>query len=237
MNFTEEALKQALMQADDDWNEQIDMQYGALPEHTFSHRFERNMKRLIRVERRTPVVHRLISFSQRAAAVFLVLLLGITVTTISMEGYRERFLEVITKVTHKSTDYQFRLDTDEYFTADLTKTMYGYIPEGYEKVEENYLNAWESNIRFEKDDGSYFSISISLVDKKSAGVISVDTENSELYNITINGDDGILNIKNGYCTVLWGQKNAIVDIFGTIDSKDAIKIAENVEICFTGKEK
>ena len=25
MNFTEEALKQALMQADDDWNEQIDM--------------------------------------------------------------------------------------------------------------------------------------------------------------------------------------------------------------------
>ena len=99
------------------------------------------------------------------------------------------------------------------------------------------LRPWESNIRFEKDDGSYFSISISLVDKKSAGVISVDTENSELYNITINGDDGILNIKNGYCTVLWGQKNAIVDIFGTIDSKDAIKIAENVEICFTGKEK
>ena len=66
---------------------------------------------------------------------------------------------------------------------------------------------------------------------------SVDTEGSELSEITVRGEDAILNMKNGYCTLIWSQRNVLCQLYGKIDKEEAIRIAENIEIFFLDEMK
>ena len=231
MGYTEEDLKRALEKYEEKWSEEIDREYGNLPEHRFSRRFERRMNRLIRRTDRTPVQRRLISISKVAAAVFLFLLLGAAVTTVSVEAYREQFIRYVKKVAKKSSSYDFHIAPDKYYKADLTKTVYNYMPEGYEKVEEAYNSDLMYRAKYVKGSNNY-TISLTVLGKDSASGSVIDTEDSELTVATIKGEDAIINCKDGFCTVVWGQRNVLCRISGVIDKEEAIRIAEGIEIDF-----
>ena len=55
--------------------------------------------------------------------------------------------------------------------------------------------------------------------------------------ITVRGEDAILNMKNGYCTLIWSQRNALCQLYGKIDKEEAVRIAENTEIFFLDEMK
>ncbi|MCR5323530.1 MAG: hypothetical protein K6E85_09700, partial [Lachnospiraceae bacterium] len=74
MTFTEDNLRMAARQVEQEWEESIDREYGSLPEHHFSKRFERRMKRLIRKQSRTPQGKKFISVTKKVAAIFLIVL-------------------------------------------------------------------------------------------------------------------------------------------------------------------
>lgn len=71
-----------------------------------------------------------------------------------------------------------------------------------------------------------------MLNGDSASGLSVDTENSELYELTINNEEAIMNLKDGYCTLIWSQRNVLCQLYGRIDSEKAVRIAENMEIVF-----
>lgn len=69
-----------------------------IPEHIFSKRFERKMKRLIRNQRRTPRIRKIFLTAKRITAAVLVL------TMLSFSG----LIQLVTE----ETDYEIILDTD-----------------------------------------------------------------------------------------------------------------------------
>ena len=236
MTFTEDDLRKAARQVEQEWEESIDREYGSLPEHHFSKRFERRMKRLIQEQSRTPQEKKFISITKKVAAVFLIVLFGVAITTVSVGAYRERFMKYIAKITRRSTDYDFAIATDKYYCADLTKTVYGYIPNGFVKKSEVHNSDMICQVEFSKDDEDYY-LDFTVLTKDSAASTSIDTEGSELSEITVRGEDAILNIKNGYCTLIWSRRNVLCQLYGKIDKEEAIRIAENIEIFFLDEMK
>ena len=233
MTFTEDDLRKAARQVEQEWEESIDREYGSLPEHHFSKRFERRMKRLIREQSRTPQEKKFISMTKKVAAVFLIVLFGVAITTVSVGAYRERFMKYIAKITRRSTDYDFAIATDKYYYyADLTKTIYGYIPDGFVKKSEVHNSDMICQVEFGKDDENYYYLDFTVLTKDGAAGTSVDTEGSELSEITVGGEDAILNMKNGYCTLIWSRRNVLCQLYGKIDKEEAVRIAENTEIFF-----
>ncbi len=237
MTFTEDDLRRAARQVEQEWEESIDREYGSLPEHNFSKRFKRKMSRLIREQSRTPKEKKFISVTTKVAAVFLIVLFGVAITTVSVDAYRERFMKYIAKITRRSTDYDFTIATDKYYYADLTKTVYGYIPDGFEKKTEVHNSDMICQVEFGKDDENCYYLDFTVLTKDGAAGTSVDTEGSELSEITVRGEDAILNMKNGYCTLIWSRRNVLCQLYGKIDKEEAVRIAENTEIFFLDEMK
>ena len=141
-------------------------------------------------------------------------------------------MKYIAKVTRHSTDYDFVVATDKYYNADLAKTVYNYIPEGFKKVGEVHNSDMICQVEFRKDTENYYYLDFSVLNGDSASGLSVDTENSELYELTINNEEAIMNLKDGYCILIWSQRNVLCQLYGRIDSEKAVRIAENMEIVF-----
>ena len=232
MIYTEADMKQALEQFCREWDDSIDTEYGDLDSHHFSKRFERKMKHMIRMQSRTSQKQQFTNFSRKVAVVLIAVVIGLIVTTISVEAYREQFIRLVTKVTHRSTDYDFVITTEQYFYADLGKTIFGYIPDGFIQTEDTYSSDAFRRVRYENDYSQFFKISFSAISEGSSSKISVDTENSEFLEFSINGETAVINYKNGNCTLIWSQRNVLCHLFGNIDKNEALKIAEGINVPF-----
>lgn len=68
-----------------------------IPEHIFSKRFERKMKRLIRNQRRTPRIRKIFLTAKRITAAVLVLTMLSFSGLMTVEAYREKFIEKLKK--------------------------------------------------------------------------------------------------------------------------------------------
>ena len=237
MTFTEEELRMAARQVEREWEEELDSKYGSMPEHKFSRRFERKMRRMIRDVGRTAKQKRFISVTKKVAAVFLIVIMGVAITTVSVDAYRERFMKYIAKITRRSTDYDFNVATDKYYYADLSKTVYGYIPEGFEKMAELHNSDMICQVEFRKDAESYYYLNFTVLTEDGAAGTSVDTEGAELSEVMINGEEAIMNLKDGYCTLIWSQRNVLCQLYGRIAGEEAVRIAENTDIVFLDEMK
>lgn len=76
--------------------------------HKFSKRFEKNMDKLIRQEKRTPFIRAFINYSKRVAAIFLIFVIIAFATTMSVEAYRVKFFEIVTEVWEEFTSIIFK---------------------------------------------------------------------------------------------------------------------------------
>lgn len=72
MQITDDMLYQHAPEVRDLWLSTLPSD-ADIPEHKFSRRFERKMKRLIREQRRSPQVNRVIRGLRRVAAIILVI--------------------------------------------------------------------------------------------------------------------------------------------------------------------
>ena len=79
--------------------------YNKEPAHEFSKKFLKNMRRIIRDQRRTPQMRVAIKSIRKAAIVILIIFAGLFATTMSVEAYREQFINLIKKITGKSNYY------------------------------------------------------------------------------------------------------------------------------------
>ena len=235
MTYTIDDLKSALEQYETQQCEELDQKYGNLPEHKFSHRFERRMRRLIRKFSRTPQQRRIIDITKKAAAVIGIVILAVGITIVSVDALREPFIRVIFFGGEKPADYEFPMGSDEYFDVDLAKTVYGYIPDGYVKNEETYNSAGTINrLRFENDVGNTFTINLKVItpEKDSYTWARTDAEISGMTELKIKGEAALLSYKDSEYTLIWWQRNVLCRIAGNIEKQDIIRIAEGIEICF-----
>lgn len=96
-----------------------------IPEHIFSKRFERKMKRLIRNQRRTPRIRKIFLTAKRITAAVLVLTMLSFSGLMTVEAYREKFIEMITEVMDDLTHFKIFSSWNE--SIRMGEIIFGYL--------------------------------------------------------------------------------------------------------------
>ncbi len=163
--------------------------------------------------------------SKRVAIFFAIALVGIFVTTMSVEAFRIKLFNIVTEVTDKYTKVSIvetenvlntQMDWDSYYAPE-------YIPEGY--TYSNSENFGEIKIIFYSEaSGKEIQFSQTPVNPE----YQIDTEDAVVTEIIVNTEKGFLVEKEGLRTLIWTAGEKTFHIIGEIKRDEIMKMAENL---------
>jgi len=192
---------------------------------TFSPGFDQKMRRLLANPNTARTQPRRAWRVLAVAAVIIILLVS---ALMSVSAMREAVFKFFTELYEKYIVVWYEPEADT-LTAPETILEFrepGYIPPGYARDYEEktelfhfvfYLNNDNQEIVFEQAplDSRQFAIDIENEDKEKL--------------FTINGATGMLRIKNGLQEVVWTDNEYSYKLSGTIDSEQAIMMAQSIK--------
>ncbi len=231
MILTDEVLTQALL----DVQAQILLKLPVENEfhHIFSIRFERKMRKIIQQEKETPLQRKLSMYSKRAAVFFLVMVLAMFTTVMSVSALRTQFFHVITNIYQKYSEIYFQPSESQIASSSLFE-QYAvcYFPKGYELVNRyTNENMKINNIEFKNSNNN--RIEFYQEDVLTAN-FNVNTEGVNLQEIEVNGNRAYYYENKGMHTIVWhNDRYAFLlsaDVTSTLDKNEMIKIAESVAV-------
>ena len=106
MEITEEMLYKYAPAAEKLWLGSLPPD-DQIPEHQFSQRFERKMKKLIRYQRHSHSMRQFMRIARQTAVVILVVVSLSFSCLMTVEAYRAKFIEVVTEVFYDLTHFTF----------------------------------------------------------------------------------------------------------------------------------
>lgn len=175
-------------------------------------------------EKRRKLRSRYQLLSKRVAIFIALALVGIFVTTMSVEAFRIKLFNIVTEVTDKYTKVSIvetengiesQVDWDSYYAPE-------YIPEGY--TYSNSENFGDIKIIFYSDaSGKEIQFSQTPVNPE----YQIDTEDAVVTEVIVNGGKGILVEKEGLLTLIWTIDNKTFNIIGEIERDEIMKMAES----------
>jgi hypothetical protein len=164
--------------------------------------------------------------SKRVAIFIAIALVGIFVTTMSVEAFRIKLFNIVTEVTDKYTKVSIvetengletQTDWDAYYAPE-------YIPEGYTYSNSEYFG--EIKIIFYSDtSGKEIQFSQTPVNPE----YQIDTEDAVVTEVIVNAEKGILVEKEGLLTLIWTTDEKTFHIIGEIKRDEIIKIAGSIK--------
>ena len=104
MKITEEMLYKCAPKAEKLWLSSLPPD-NQIPEHKFSRRFERKMRRLIREQRRSLPMRKALQIARQTAAAILIAATLSFSCLMTVEAYRAKFIEVITEVLYDTLQF------------------------------------------------------------------------------------------------------------------------------------
>ncbi|HQP26762.1 MAG TPA: DUF4367 domain-containing protein [Candidatus Syntrophosphaera sp.] len=237
-HLTETKLRLALLQYQKQQDEAWQGEYEALPldapqkieEAHFFEKTEAQTLRLIKKHenshRRAPKVRRTFKVLPAAAIIVLVLMLSFATVLAVSPQLRIHMIRMLYKVMPQYTEVSFSPDPDHFF--DVPEGWQGlyypaYIPEGYYQT--NIVSGKKSSkVVFSANDNHYLFFS-----EHKLGVESnINSENSVVEEIDINGKTGLI-IQNGdYNMIVWANDEKCFTLYVTENADIAIKIAKSV---------
>ena len=192
--------------------------------HKFSKRFEKNMDKLIRQQKRTPFMRGFINYSKRVAAIFLIFVTIAFATTMSVEAYRVKFFEIVTEVWEEFTSIIFKSKDHINDNNKLIPVIPEYIPKGFSILEES------------TNDNLYRVIYISENNKEifyeqrvlSYGEIILDTENIETEAIEIANQTVNFFTNKGTNQIYWDDSSYSYTLISSINKDEIIEMAKSI---------
>jgi len=164
--------------------------------------------------------------SKRVAIFIAIALVGIFVTTMSVEAFRIKLFNIVTEVTDKYTKVSIveiengldsQIDWDSYYAPE-------YIPEGYTYSNSEYFG--EIKIIYYSDaSGKEIQFSQTPVNPE----YQIDTEDAVVTEVIINAEKGILVEKEGQLTLIWMTDEKTFHIIGEMERDEIIKMAESLK--------
>ena len=211
------------------------LEYGEMleerPEHTFSHDFERRMKKMLR-RGRHPVLYRTL----RAAACLLLALLlsGCTVLAVSPAA-REVFVGWVREIHDTYFIYKFFGD-EEREPVSKEDILYQptYVPAGYRIEHRSVSPAGIVTIWYIDDQTGKF-VTFDYFPDTSSPVLQITWEDEVIYKkVLVNGKsaDLYLDSEEGRANIIvWGDgKNGVAfKLFGVFSEEELIRMAESVK--------
>lgn len=191
--------------------------------HLFSRHFLRNMRALLRYERRSVRMRRAVSGFRRLAAALL-LILGIGgVLTMSVDAYRTKFFEIIMEVFPELTSIR-TAPKDPSVEHEFEPVEPGYVPEGYE-VEERIIDQLGVSIIYVNQMNQRIGYQQLLM---GTGEVILDTENAKVETISLNEQEALAIEKDGFCILWWSKEPCEYMLDGEISLEDLKKMAKTL---------
>lgn len=228
MEITDELLYAHAAAARDLWLSTLPKDED-LPPFIPSPRFERKMKRLLAQQRRSPQANQAIRYAKRTAVAAMVVLAVSFGGLMTVEAHREKVVEFVTHVFHELTDFRFVKEAPDTGKVTLPDVTFGYVPKGFELTEDSMETATRRHFEYKNASGEFFRLSQQGITADGDYRTILDTEDAQTYPVTVNGNEGVFNTKNGYSSVLWSDGPVVYHLRGTIEPEELRAIAENLE--------
>lgn len=217
----EDLLAQYMKQAEAVWMSRIPPE--AKLHHRFSGRFRRKMRALLRYERRSVKMRKLMADLRRTAAVIL-LALGVgCVLTLSVDAYRAKFFEIVMEVFPELT-YIHIEPKNPSVEHEFEPIEPGYVPEGYE-VEERIIDAIGVSMTYMDRNGKRIGYHQTLL---GTGETILDTEDAGTETIILNGQEIMVTEKNEFYILWWVSEPCEYLLDGEADLEELKKMAESL---------
>ena len=232
MKITDEMLFAHAAEARNIWLSTLPSQ-EEIPAVSYSKSFERKMRKLIKEQRRSPQMNKILCYMKRTVAAVLAIVIFTFGGFMTVDAYREKIVELVIRVFDEFTQFSFSsdhsksdIDIDNFVQPEIS---FGYIPDGMVETENRITSTGRHFIRYENGSGSFFQLTQTIVADGQYDAV-MDTENSDYTVGTINGIEAFFNTKNGQNTIIWTETNMVYKLFGTPDLDELKLIAEKIEI-------
>ena len=197
------------------------------PEHEFSPKFRRKVEKLLRRQRRSPAANAALRYGRRAAAFALVFLtLSFSCLMTVDAAFRERVVRAAVQVLRDFTEFTYTSDSpaaDE--PGDLTFT---YLPEGMEETGREQ-SATACYVYYESPDGAFVEFSQTLVADGVEMQLGLDTEDAEVFDLTVHGTEALGIVKGVDRTIHWTEGPFVYLLSGTIPMEELERVAEGIQ--------
>lgn len=225
IKITEEWLKENVSKVDLELLNELENQ--EIPEHKFSRRFERKMKKLIKMESHSPAYSKFAAAGRRAAVFLLVCFLSGSALFIGADANRYKGFEKVD--TYYDTHIERRYMIDKRNAGELVIQYPEYIPAGYK--EELREETEERAVRiYKNENGNDIIYSMTLLNSSSVKTINSKIKTKE--TVKAGGKEiEVFEFTNGYKLLLWYADTTGFSIQGnkTTDKEDLIKMAESAK--------
>lgn len=229
MKITDEMLFEHAAQARDIWLNTFP-DNSEIPEFHCSDAFERNMKKLLKEQRRAPNTNKILRcMKQTVAAVLAVVVISFG-GLMTAEAYREKVIEIVVHVFHEFTYYRFSSEKSDLDEIVLPEISFEYVPDGMREVEDRITGTNRRYILYERENGTFFELTQCPITAGGSYGKILDTEDSAYETTNINGNEAFSNVKDGNAIIFWTYNNVVYDLYGNLDLTELKEIAENIKM-------
>lgn len=226
MNISDDILYKHAAAARDIWLGTLP-QDALIPEHKFSRRFQKKIQKLLAEQRRSPQMSALVRAAKRAAVV-VIMIFGITFSSLmTVQAYREKVIQIITEIFEDLTSFRFFSDNSP--SDEFSPVSFGYLPAGLKETErEQTMSGFY--IHFEDDKGMILDITQTHVTADTQSSLILDTEDAEVENFILQGEEAISTSKEGRQTITFTKDNYIFVIYSNLPMDEVRNVAEQMKI-------
>lgn len=188
-------------------------------------KFYKALDREYRKGRIRSFVKKAATFGRYAVTVCAVIIVFFSISVVSVDALRIKFLDWLTNIHSTHTTYN-----DSYSINDVISP--GYLPDGYSLQSYNKDGTLTTQ-KFVNDNGKSISIIISTNISNSSNVV-INTDNDSTYSETIdvNGNTAVYTPKDGGSSLMWIDDNTSFFITSTDDTTTKeilVKIAQSLK--------
>lgn len=194
-----------------------------MPDHRFSRKFERKMRKLIRYEDSEPVHFHKITL-KKLFIYITVALITASIMAFSVGAVRDFFKNFFMEIFATHTEVQI-VDSENIQNSILDKYSI-CVPDNFVQTEKFEYEILVCCV-YRTADNDYITFNQYV---KSEYDVNINTENRTMDHIEVNGNDGyIVELGNDEYYISWDNGDYIFDITGNIGKNALIDAANSVQ--------
>lgn len=200
-------------------------------EYEFSRQFEKNMKKMIKGQKRGYLVSKFYKISKIVAVIVVAISISLFSFPKRSDAFRFKLFEIIREVYEEFSIHIYQGKNDKK-TEDINDLKPGYIPKGFDVIketeeEEYILITYKNNLEYIK----YQCFEI------NNNRLYIDTENAKVTEVLIDGINADYIDKGAFQMISWEKDGygynlsveSIDENYVKFDKEELMKIAESIK--------
>lgn len=168
--------------------------------------FEKKINKMIKKEKRRPLLNQIHSYTKKVATVFIVFLISLFTVTMSVDALRVKFFETVKEVYEKFMIYKLNIEDNEQLNI-LEHKMINYLPNGFKEIERN---EYDNEVVIIYSDGEdYITFNYLLIESSN---LYMDKEDAKTSKVQIGNYDVDYIEKENKSRLVWQDENTFYDL-------------------------